>query len=108
MPFYDLISNQPKSSDFSGGGEITDFLRHSYDGGHRPSITSSAAARILGTPEANVPVASPGIAGESVTEVPRKLVWCYIEHMVATARDALARGIRILPAVRCVVGIGLE
>ncbi len=77
-------------------------------GGHRPSFTSSAVARILGTPEANVPVASPGMAGEAVAEVPRELAGRHIEHMVTAARDALARGIRILPAVHPIVGIGLK
>ena len=53
-------------------------------------------------------VASAGVAGEAVTEGARELAGRHIEHMVTAARDALARDLRILPAVRRVVGIGFE
>ncbi len=61
-------------------------------GGHRPSFTSSAVARILGAPEANVPMASPGIAGEAIAEIARELVGRHVEYMVAAAAERLLSG----------------
>ena len=68
----------------------------------------TSLVHVLGTPKADVPVASAGIAGEAASEGARELIGRHIEHMIAAARDARARDIRILPAVRRVVGIGPE
>ncbi len=64
--------------------------------------------RVLGTAEADVPVASTGVAGEAVSEVAREPAGRNIEYVIATACDALTQGNEIFTTVMRIVGIGLE
>ncbi len=64
--------------------------------------------RVLGTAEADVPVASTGVAGKAVAEVAREATGRNIEYVVATACDALTQGNEIFTTVMRIVGIGLE
>ena len=64
--------------------------------------------RVLGTAEADVPVASTWVAGEAVAEVAREPAGRNIEYVVATACDTLTQGNEIFTTVMRIVGIGLE
>ncbi len=64
--------------------------------------------RVLGTAEADVPMASTGVAGEAVAEVAREAAGRNIEYVVAAACDTLTQGNEIFTTVMRIVGIGLE